>query len=154
VSGSTVEADIKVGDIYALDNALPSRYYSNASWVAHRTIINKVRRFGEGSTGSNSAFWTDLGGGQPPSLIGNPVYQSSAMDGTVTSGSDDNVLILGDFRQGYCIVDRVGTTLAHNPVVLGSNRRPTGEVGWLGYWRTGADVLDSATCDQFRILHL
>ena len=76
--------------------------------------------------GSHSAYWTDLGGGQPPSLIGHPIYQSSAMDGTITSGSDDDVSILGDFRQGYCIVDRVGTTLAYNPVVLGVEPTPDG----------------------------
>ena len=33
------------------------------------------------------------------------------MDGTIVSGSSDSVLLLGDFRQGYVIVDRVGTSI-------------------------------------------
>ena len=152
-SGSGGAADFVIGDVYAVDNALPSRYYPNASWVSHRVVRNKIRRFGEGATGSNSAFWTDLGSGAPPNLIGHPIYESDQMDSTIVSGSNDDVLLLGDFRQGYCIVDRIGTFLTYNPLVIGSNRRPTGEVGFYGFWRTGADVLDS-TCDQFRLLRL
>jgi predicted phage gp36 major capsid-like protein len=57
------------------------------------------------------------------------------------------VLLSGDFSQ-YAIVDRLGATVEHLPLLVGANRRPTGERGWFLYWRTGADVLIP---DAFRI---
>jgi HK97 family phage major capsid protein len=99
-------------------------------------------------------FWTDLSPSIPANLLGHPVYLSSAMDSVVTSGSADEVILFGDFRQAYVIVDRLGTTLAVNPMVVGSNRRPTGEIGFLGYWRNGADVLDQTAASGLKLLHL
>jgi HK97 family phage major capsid protein len=153
-SGSTVERDLVIGDIYRLVEALPERYQANASFVMNRTIAHQIRRFNEGSTGANAAFWTDLGPGIPSQLLGHPVYLSSAMDAVVASGSEDHVILYGDFKKAYAIVDRIGTSIAFNPFVVGSNRRPTGEVGWLAYWRNGADVLDQTSASGLKILHL
>ena len=135
-------------DIYALDNALGPRWRSNASFVANKQVWNTVRQLG---TAVSHSFWTDFGGGLPPQLIGYPVYESSAMDaGTSTAtSSTDEVVVLGDFRAGYKIVDRVGLAIAYNPLVLGSNRRPSGEVGWFAYWRVGGD---SVADDAFSML--
>ena len=72
------------------------------------------------------------------------------MDSTIVSGSDDYVLLLGDFEQ-YIITDRVGTTVMYNPLVLGSNRIPTGQAGWFAFGRVGADVV---TSNAFKLLKL
>ena len=117
--------------------------------MASRTVLNSVRQLGT-STSAHS-FWTDFGGGLPSSLIGNPVYESSAMDTTIVSGSNDDILNLGDFANGYVIVDRVGLSIAYNPMVLGSNRRPSGEVGWFATWRVGGDAVNA---NAFRGLRL
>jgi HK97 family phage major capsid protein len=151
-SGSTVEKELVISDVYALSDALQERYQSGASWVMNRAIGNRIRRFGEGSSGSNSAFWTDLGGGFPPNLIGYPVFFSSAMDSTIVSGSQDYVMLLGDFKAGYRIYDRVGSSILFNPLVVGSNRRPTGEAGWYYYWRTAGDVTDQTNASQIKLL--
>jgi len=151
-SGSTVEKDLVVSDLYAMSNALPERYQQNASWVMHRTIGNAIRRFGEGASGSNSAFWTDLGGGFPPLLLGYPVYFSSAMDNTIVSGSQDYVVLLGDFKQAYRIVDRVGLSVIYQPLVIGSNRRPTGEAGWYAWWRVAGAVTDQTAASGLKLL--
>lgn len=144
--------DLVIGDIYAVDAALDARWSNNASWVAHKAIFNKIRRFGEGATGTNSAFWTDLGAGQPSTLIGYPTYRSSAMDSSVVSGSTDDVLILGDFRRGFVIADRIGMSVAFEPLVKGAAFRPTGHVGWWAHWRVGsAEVTGGAA---FRMLRL
>lgn len=139
-----------VADLYAMDNQLASRYWPGASWLSHRATLNSIRRFGEGSTG-NASFWVDLGGGIPSSLIGHSTYATSAMDSTVVSGSTDDVLVLGDFRQGYTIYDRLGVTLAFEPLVKGASRRPTGEVAWFAHWRTGAAVTNAAAFVMLRL---
>lgn len=151
-SGSTVEKEIVQSDIYAMDNALSPRYRTNASWVANKAIYNQIRA-ATAQAANNNTFWVDFGGGTPSKLIGYPVYESSEMDSTVVSGSQDDVLVLGDFGEGYVIVDRIGMTMAYNPLVLGSNRRPTGEVGWFAYWRTGGDVVDQTTALHFVLLN-
>lgn len=150
-SGSTVEKDIVISDIYALDNALAPRWRGNASFVANKVIYNQIRQLSP--SGQGSSFWVDLGGGQPSMLIGYPTYESSAMDSIVATGSEDNVMILGDFRQGYRIYDRLGAQMAFNPFVVGSSRRPTGNAGWLFYWRTAGDVTDQTNASHFKLLH-
>lgn len=158
ISGTSLSGGIAstgtltIADIYAMDNALDARWSDNASWVAHKAIFNQVRRFGEGATGTNSAFWTDLGGGQPSQLIGYPTYRSSAMDSSVVSGSTDDIMILGDFRHGFVIADRVGMSIAFEPLVKGASFRPTGHVGWFAHWRVGsAEVTGGAAFKMLRL---
>jgi len=138
-------------DVFALDNAMSQRYRANASWVANKTMYNLARQFAIGTGGMTGSFWVDFGGGRPSSLIGYPAFESSAMLSSLSTAtaSTDNVILLGDFRAGYYIVDRVGMSVAYNPLVIGSSRRPTGEVGWFAYWRVGAKVVIP---DAFRIL--
>jgi HK97 family phage major capsid protein len=136
-------------DVYALVNALPARHQDNCEWLAHWSIYNLVRNFGSGA--NSSAFWVDLGPGIPSQLLGQPVYKSSAMPAaplSAATASSDDILILGDF-QNYLIVDRVGMEVVYNPLVVGANNRPTGEVGWAAFWRVGADVTN---VDGFRLL--
>lgn len=151
-SGAAGAADLVAADIYALDNNLGARYRQNASFVANKTVWNTVRQFPNVTAGSAPAnFWTDFGGGRPASLIGYPVYQSTTMDSTIVSGSNDNIIILGDFRD-YVIVDRVGLAVAYNPLVVSTGSgRPTGEVGWFAYWRVGADSVNDAAFQMLRV---
>lgn len=149
-SGAGGAADFVLADVYALLNALPARHRRNASWQAELSTLNRIRRFGEGSNGSNSAFWADLGVDVPALLLGKAAYENSAMDSTIVSGSNDDVLIIGDFRK-YFIVDRIGLQVVFNPLVIGANARPTGEVGWFAHWRTGGDCVDT---NAFRLLRL
>lgn len=149
-SGAAGAADFVVADVYAVDNALPPRHRNNASWVAEHSTYNRIRQFATG-TGPQHGFWTDLGGGRPPLLLGYNTYKSSSMDSTIVSGSNDDILILGDFRRGFYIVDRMGLELQFNPLVLGSNRRPTGEVAWVAFWRVGSEAVDP---NAFRMLRV
>ena len=142
---------LNLDDIYAMDNDMAPRYRPGASWVGNKVTFNAIRRLVQGGTNGNT-FWQDLGGGLPPQLIGYPVYQSSAMDSTIVSGSTDDVLVLGDFRN-YFIYDRIGVQIAFEPMVKGAGFRPTGHVGWWAHWRTGAGA-SAAQCAAFRLLRL
>jgi HK97 family phage major capsid protein len=149
-SGAAGAADFVVGDIYALANALPPRFRPGSSWMGEQSTLNRIRQFATGS-GPQHAFWADLGMNVPAQLLGRPVYESSAMDSTIVSGSNDDVLVLGDFKN-YYIVDRVGLTLAYEPLVKGSSFRPTGEAGWFAYWRVGGkDVSGGAAFRMLRV---
>jgi len=147
-SGAAGAADLVAADIYALDNDLGARYRQNAKFLGNKAVWNRVRQLGTSNT--YHAFWTDFGGGLPSQLIGYDVHKNSAMDSTIVSGSNDDVIILGDFRN-YVVVDRMGMELVYNPLVVGANQRPTGTVGWVAFWRNGADSVNDAA---FRMLRL
>lgn len=142
----TATADtFAVGDLYALDGALPTRHRMRASWLANRAIYNLTRRF---DTQGGASLWTTLGGDVPAQLLGRNTYEAEAMDGTITAAASNPIAIFGNFSR-YVIADRVGTTVEFIPHLFGANRRPTGQRGWFAYYRAGADsVQDSA----FRML--
>ena len=134
-------------ELYRIDNALPTRARGGKPvWLANRAILNTIRQFG--ST-LGASFWADLGAGVPPSLLGSPVYEASAMSSAVTTGS--SVVVLGDVSK-YFVCDRLGTTLVYDPVVkAAAHNRPSGQAGWFAYRRVSGDVVDA---NQFRIMTL
>lgn len=150
-SGAAGAADFVVADVYAVKNALTPRYRRNASWMANPAIFDVIRGFSNVTAGTAPAnFWVDLGAAIPSTLLGKSAYENEGMDSTRVSGSNDDILLFGDFKQ-YKIVDRIGMELAYNPMVQGANNRPTGEVGWVAFWRTGADVI---TSNGFKLLRV
>jgi HK97 family phage major capsid protein len=134
-----------VGDVYNTSDALRPRDASQASWIANKKIFSLTRRF---DTAGGSSFWANLGMGMPNELLGQPTYEASAMTGVVSTGA--NVLLAGNFAE-YYIVDRVGMAVMYDPIVKGTNGRPTGQGGWFAFWRVGADVVDPSA---FRLLQL
>lgn len=148
-SGAAGAADLVVADIYALDNALGPRWRKNAKFMAAKKTYNSIRQLNNSS--AMSTFWVDFGGGLPAQLIGYDVLRNEAFDTTVVSGSNDDVVLLGDLKSGYIICDRVGTTIMYEGLVKGSNQRPTGQAGWFAFGRVGADVV---TSNAFKLLRL
>src|SRR6516162_1350285 len=137
---------IAIGDVYATQQALPPRFRNapGCSWVANVAIINKFRQL---DTAGGASFWTNLGKGQPETLLGAPIYESTTMASTLAS---TNLLaVMGDFGQ-FFIVDRVGVSLIYEPLVKGSGSQlPSGQAGWFMFWRTGSQV---AVVNGFRVM--
>lgn len=117
---------IALGDVYGTQAALPARFRNapGAAWVANVAIINKIRQL---DTAGGASFWTNLGKGQPETLLGAPIYESTSMTSSVASGSLE--AIFGDFGQ-FIIVDRVGVSMIYDPLVQGTGGiLPTGQAG-------------------------
>jgi HK97 family phage major capsid protein len=117
---------IALGDIYATQAALPPRFRNAAgtAWVANVAIINKIRQL---DTAGGASFWTNLGKGQPETLLGAPIYESTTMTSSVASNSLE--AIFGDFGQ-FIIVDRVGVSMVYEPLVKGTGGiLPAGQAG-------------------------
>ena len=137
---------IALGDIYGTQAALPARFRNSpkAAWAANVAIINKIRQL---DTAGGASFWTNLGKGQPETLLGAPIYESTTMSSAVSSGSLE--AIFGDFNQ-YLIVDRVGVSMIYEPLVKDqSTALPSGQAGWFMFWRTGAKL---STVNAFRVM--
>ena len=150
-AGSTVTATTRgtfssasAVDVFAVLNAVATRYEDSATWVANKATFNTIRQMSTGSNGS--LFWTDLNAATPPSLLGSPIAASSDMVSATTSG---NILaILGDFNQ-FVIYDRIGTMLEFMQNVVDGSGIPTGQRGLIAHKRVGSDCTD---INAFRFL--
>lgn len=139
VSSATTDT-FAAADVYALHEALQVRHRSRATWVANIAIQNSIRQFG--TTDPN--FTVDFTPAVVPSLLGRPVVESSNMDGSITALAENYVLILGNF-DNYVIAERVGAQLEFVPHLFATGaNRPSGQRGFLYWWRNGADSVNDA----------
>lgn len=147
-TGNDVEtatsAAFVVGDLYKLEEALDPRWEPNASWLAHKSVYNKIRQF-DSSGGAN--LWARIGDGRPPRLLDYPDYRTSALpsvataQATTSATADATLMIFGDFSK-FLIVDRIGMTVEVIPHLFGaSGRRPTGQRGVYAVWMNNSKIL-------------
>lgn len=132
-------ATYALADVYSLHQNLParSRQGKSPAVVGNVAILNKTRQF---DTAGGSSYWTNLGQGQPETVLGMRLFEASSMVSTTTTGS--KILVAGDFDK-FQIVDRLGMTLLYEPMVKDqATARPTGQAGWFAYWRVTSDCLD------------
>lgn len=103
--------DLDADSLLKLFYALKETYALRASFLMHRSTLQKVRLLKETSTGQY--IWTPfLGDGQPETLLGIPVYSAVDMP-TPASGSLS--VALGDFQSAYQVVDRNGVRILRDP---------------------------------------
>lgn len=125
-------------ELYKVEEDLAPRWRARASWMANRSIYNRIRQLSSTSDGGD--LWVRLGQGLPPELIGYPAYEASTMT-TTTAGTNDRLLVFGDFSQ-FLIVDRVGMSVELVPHLFATNaNRPSGQRGLYAFWRNNATVL-------------
>jgi HK97 family phage major capsid protein len=145
----TAAAGPAAQDVYNLMAALPARFRgprSRNAWVGNLNVINSLRNV-PAFTGAFTSIVND--NGPEPTMLGKPFLESTSIVGVYTTGS--KVLAFLDFNQFY-IVDRIGMSVVYDPVVLGSNRRPTGQGAWYAFWRTGSDVSTATAVRVFATL--
>jgi HK97 family phage major capsid protein len=130
-----------VDDLFRLQSALPDRFEPNAQFLAHRAVYSAIRQFGTGASVGEGAVWQNsLQPGQPGQLIGYPARTASGMEDDYTTAGGD-VLLFGDFQNGYIIVDKVGLTVEIDPHVRDTNGKWTGQRALLAHYRNNGMVL-------------
>jgi HK97 family phage major capsid protein len=138
----------RASDVYSLQAALPARFRGPRArnvWLGNLNAINTLRNVPK-FTGSTESIVND--NGDEPRMLGKPFLESTSIVGVYAT--TNKVLAYLDAKQ-YFIVDRVGMSVVYDPVVLGANRRPTGQGAWYAFWRVGADV---STATAVRVLGL
>lgn len=128
-------------DTLAMVNATAVRYEDSSSWITNKTTHNKMKQQYSGTSGVTLVEMTTSN-----EILGSPVYRSSTITATTTSG---NILaVLGDFSQ-YIVYDRLGVNVEFIPNVVDGSGIPTGQRGLVAYKRVGGDVSD---VNAFRLL--
>lgn len=135
-------------DVYALAQKVAVRFRGRGQWMANEIIWDLVRGFG--AAGKN-VFNESISLDRPGTVLGRPAYGNPQMDGTYGSG-ENYVMIFGDIREAYTIVDRVGMSVELIPHLFGTgNNYPNGMRGLYAYWRNGAAIVNSSALATLNI---
>lgn len=90
--------------------AVKAGYRGNANWVMNRKTQGVIRKFKDGQ--GNYIWQPAATADGKASLMNFPITESEHMPDIAT---DTYALALGDFKQGYLIVDRVGVRILRDP---------------------------------------
>jgi HK97 family phage major capsid protein len=142
---TTTTATYAVGDPWLLKAAIPARFINSTTFAAAPSTLDSTYRF----VGGNSTEPLQFDNGRSGTFLGRPKVEWSTMGTGSTTGT--KLIIGGDFKTGYKIVDRIGMVAEILPHMLGTNRLPLGVRGMYCYWRTGAGVV---AVNAFRYLEV
>jgi len=149
-AGAAAAASIEVEDFLKLFYQVPQQYRKNGQLVITSTTelaIMLIRGDGGGGAGTGDFLWQpSVQAGVPNRLRGYPQYTQDDLDEWDGSSGND-VAIFGDFKRGYRILDRLGTTLTK----FSELRRLSGLIGFLATRRTGGEI---KIADALRIMDL
>lgn len=105
----TAPADKLIDAFYAL----PAAYRASATWGMNALTLAAVRKLKDSQ--GNFLWQPGLVNGQPDTILGRPVAELPDMPDI---GANALPIVLGDFNQGYRIVDRVSLALLRDPYSL------------------------------------
>jgi len=95
-----------------LQHALKSQYRSGANWLTNDTTLGVMRQMKDGS-GAYYLWNPDPAGGFGGRFLGSPV---TVDDNMPALGAGSYSLAFGNFKRGYKIVNRSGTTLIRDNI--------------------------------------
>jgi HK97 family phage major capsid protein len=128
-------ATFVLGDVWLLKAAIPARFAASSTFAANPATYDTIYRFTGGNSAEPLLMPTREGG-----VVGRPKVEASAMATGSTTGT--KLIVAGDFRRGFTIVDRLGMTAELIPHLFGpTNRFPLGQRGLYTYWRSGSAVV-------------
>jgi HK97 family phage major capsid protein/HK97 family phage prohead protease len=132
---------LDVADLYRLEGALPPKYRARAQFLANKAIYSQIRQFSVGTTGEGSVWTRGIAVGDPAQLLGYPAREISTMESDPTADGE-RVMLFGDFRAGFIIVDKVGMTIEIDPHVRDGNGKWIGARAMLAHYRNSSLVLN------------
>jgi HK97 family phage major capsid protein len=108
---SGTSALVTADGLIKLFYALQEQYTRGATFLMNRSVLQAVRLLKESTT--DQYLWQlGLAAGAPDTLLGVPV--ATASDMPIAAANSLSVAV-GDFRQAYLIVDRVGVRILRDP---------------------------------------
>lgn len=103
---------LQENDLLNLFYALPSEYSHNAKFLMNQSMVHKIRTLKDPATGQH--YWNPgLMFDKTDTLFGLPLLTNAAMSNSIESGED--LILYGDFKQCYQIVDRKSIAIQKDP---------------------------------------
>lgn len=129
-------ADVFITMVYSLR----ARYRANARWVTSKAVLADLRKYKDTT---NQYLWQpSLSQSQPESFMGYPVTEAEDMPVVAANAFP---LAFGDFREGYLIVDRVGSRITRDEITL------PGFVQWYVRKRVGGKLRNTQAIKLLKI---
>lgn len=135
---TTLAADALIRLMYAM----PATYRNRATWVMNGTTLAAVRLLKDGH--GNYLWQPSYQAGQPETILGRPVVEMKDMPDIASAA---HPIILGDFKTGYRVYDRIDLQVRPDPYTQATN----GLVRFHARRRVGAAVVRA---DVFRKLRM
>jgi len=141
-------------DILGVSDDLPSSFDANASWLAYKAFytlaegLAVAEGYTSGWVGPSAGFQAE--NGAIGRLHGSPAYPASEISKLFTTGSEE-VAVIGDFAQGFVIIDRVGLNVELDPHPRDTNGAWTGRRALLCWFRNNTAL---RTPNAFRLLRV
>lgn len=104
-------ATTKADPLMDLEGAFKPQYLQNASWLMRREVRTKIRKL-RGATSDLYLWEPGMQVGVPDKLNGYPVKIDQYVPALATGSLS---LALGDFKEAYTIVDRIGVRTLRDP---------------------------------------
>jgi len=121
---SGTNGDFDADDLIDLLYGLKGAYLNNAIFLFNRTTLRKIRKL----KANNEYIWAPAGPrnsgnsivtGIPGTILDRPYFVAPELADTGTAGNIS--VVVGDFRRGYRIVDRVGMTMTRDDLTQAKN---------------------------------
>lgn len=99
-------------DLIDIQRLLLEDYQANASWMMNRSVWGETMKLKD----DDNQYLLNpqmLFAGVDMQLLGRPVRFASDIDSSIAEGN--SIMIYGDFREGYTIVDRIGIRVLRDP---------------------------------------
>jgi HK97 family phage major capsid protein len=146
---------LALADVIKVNDDLPASFDFNATWLAHKAFYSNVAALAAAE--GRIDVWVPLTGGfnQQSGLTGynllnSPAATASEISKLFTTGSEE-VAVIGDFSQGFVIVDRVGLNVELDLHPRDTNGKWTGNRGLLCWFRNNTAL---RTPNAFRLLRI
>ncbi|WP_294636620.1 phage major capsid protein [uncultured Aquabacterium sp.] len=110
-SGQAAALPTSLDVLYDLVYGVRARYRANATWVTNRAVLASLRKYKD--TSGQYLWQPSLVAGQPGTFMGYPIVEAEDMPAVAANSFP---LAFGDFREGYLIVDRVGTRITRDEI--------------------------------------
>jgi HK97 family phage major capsid protein len=105
----TTPADKLIDLFYKLAPA----YRANSTWAINSTVLASIRKLKDSQ--GNFLWQPGIALGQPETILGRPVAEMPDMPDVA---ADALPILIGDFSQGYRIVDRVSLAILRDPFTM------------------------------------
>lgn len=131
VSGDFAASN-KADVLFSVVYALKAGHRPGSVWMTNKAILAEMRAFKD--TTGQYLWQPGLTTGQPSTLLGYPVVEAEDVPAKAANSLS---IAFGNFRNGYCVVDRVGVRSLRDPFT----NKPY--VGFYTTKRVGGMLLDS-----------
>lgn len=103
-------ASNKADKLIDLVYKMKAQHRANARWMTNRAILGEIRQFKDSN--GQYLFQPSLSASQPATLLG---YEITENEDVTAKAANSLSVLFGDFKAGYTIVDRVGTSTLRDP---------------------------------------